>query len=69
MADAQYEVYEDEAGEWRWRLVEANGRIIAESGEGYVSKSNLERAIENLKDEADGSTITYDDTNDRVDYG
>jgi uncharacterized protein YegP (UPF0339 family) len=27
-------IYQDKAGEWRWRLV-VNGRIIAESGEGY----------------------------------
>ena len=49
---AEYETYQDEAGEWRWRLVEANGRIVAESGEGYDSKSNVERALDNVKAEA-----------------
>jgi uncharacterized protein YegP (UPF0339 family) len=30
-----YVYYKDAKGEWRWRLVAANGRIIADSGEGY----------------------------------
>jgi uncharacterized protein YegP (UPF0339 family) len=33
MAKVTY--YRDTAGEWRWRLVAANGNLIAESGEGY----------------------------------
>lgn len=28
-------VYCDKAGEWRWRIVAANGRVVADSGEGY----------------------------------
>ena len=38
------EFYEDKAGEWRWRLIANNGRIIADSAEGYVSLSNAQRA-------------------------
>jgi uncharacterized protein YegP (UPF0339 family) len=45
-----FEVYEDEAGEFRWRLVAANDKIIADSGEGYVSQFNAERAVESLND-------------------
>ena len=37
--------YEDAAGEWRWRLIAANHQIIAASGEGYDSESNVDRAI------------------------
>lgn len=37
------EVYRDVSGEWRWRRIAANHRIIATSGEGYVS---LDHAIE-----------------------
>jgi len=32
------EIYEDAAGEWRWRMKAANGRIIATGGEGFSSK-------------------------------
>lgn len=30
------QVYEDVRGEWRWRLVATNGRVVADSAEGYV---------------------------------
>lgn len=46
---ASYEVYEDEAEEWRWRLVSRNGNIIADSSEGYASKSGAERALERMR--------------------
>jgi len=41
-----YEVYEDEAGEFRWRKVAANDEITADSAEGYVSQFNAERAVD-----------------------
>lgn len=42
---SRFEVYEDRAGEWRWRLVHWNGNVVADSGEGYASKSNARRAV------------------------
>jgi uncharacterized protein YegP (UPF0339 family) len=45
-----FEVYEDEAGEHRWRLVHENGNILADSGEGYASDRNVRRAIESVKE-------------------
>ena len=47
-----YEKYQDESGEWRWRQRDDNNRIIAESGEGYVSESNVDRAVENVVGES-----------------
>lgn len=38
-------VYKDKAGEWRWRLKARNGKIVADSGEGYASKRNARRAF------------------------
>ena len=43
-----YRVYQDALGEWRWRLLAANGAIVADSGEGYASKSNAMRAAKRL---------------------
>lgn len=43
-----FEIYTDLAGEFRWRLVAANGKIVADCGEGYATLSNLERAIADL---------------------
>jgi len=43
------DVYFDSAGEWRWRM-RRGGRIIADSSEGYVSRSNAERALSRMVD-------------------
>jgi len=48
-SNALFELYEDKAGEWRWRLVHRNGQIIADCGEGYESKSGAKRAVGNVK--------------------
>lgn len=32
-------VYRDAAGQWRWRATAANGRVVADSGQGYVQCS------------------------------
>ena len=31
-------IYRDKAGEYRWRVVAPNGRIVADSAEGYVRR-------------------------------
>jgi uncharacterized protein YegP (UPF0339 family) len=48
-AEPRFELYRDAADEWRWRLVVANGNIIADSGEGYKSKQGAKRGIESVK--------------------
>lgn len=48
---AQFVVYQAADRAWRWRLVEDNHRIIADSAEGYISKSNVVRAIKNVVSE------------------
>lgn len=45
-----YIYYEDQKGEWRWRLVAANGRIIAGSGEGYKNEQDCLDDIDRVKD-------------------
>jgi hypothetical protein len=44
-----FEVYQDRASEWRWRLVASNGNIVADSAEGYASKQGAKRGIECVK--------------------
>ena len=34
---------------WRWRLLAANGRIIAESGEAYTRQRDCRRAVKALR--------------------
>jgi uncharacterized protein len=47
---AKFYIYRDAKGEYRWRLRVGNGRIIADSGEGYVRKIDCERSIELVKE-------------------
>jgi uncharacterized protein len=44
-----YWIYKDMAGGWRWRLVAANGRTIADSGESYYNKQDCLAAIQLVK--------------------
>jgi uncharacterized protein YegP (UPF0339 family) len=55
------EVYQDKAGEWRWRRKARNGEIIADSNEGYDSKWNAQRAASRVFGEP-----VEDDTPDTV---
>lgn len=41
-------IYKDNAGAYRWRASEVNGRIIADGSEGYDSFQNCQRAVENV---------------------
>jgi uncharacterized protein YegP (UPF0339 family) len=47
-----FQVYKDDAGEWRWRLVAGNNEVIA-SGEGYRDKHDCLNAIELVKGSQD----------------
>jgi uncharacterized protein YegP (UPF0339 family) len=46
---AYFSVYRDKQRQWRWTLRAANGRKIADSGEGYSSKSDCLAGIELVK--------------------
>jgi len=46
---ADFEIYEDNAGEWRWRVRHDNGEIIADGGEGYATRGGLLSAIEGIR--------------------
>jgi len=48
MAEPKFEVYRDERGEYRFRLIAPNGEIITAS-EGYSSKSSCINGIESVK--------------------
>lgn len=54
---AKIKIYRDGAGEYRWRLVGSNGRIFADSAEGYATKYNCEQAIARFRDSAAQATI------------
>lgn len=40
------EVYPDGVNEWRWRLIARNGKILADSGQGYRTQGEAESATQ-----------------------
>jgi uncharacterized protein YegP (UPF0339 family) len=52
-----FHTYKDRAGAWRWRLVATNGKIVADSGEGYSSLSAVREAARRVKANAGSATI------------
>lgn len=53
------EIYRDARGEWRWRAVARNGRIIADGGEGYASRTGTRRAVNRLHALMGGMKVIY----------
>jgi uncharacterized protein YegP (UPF0339 family) len=56
MAEPQFEIYEDAAGKFRFRLKAPNGEIIAVS-EAYASKSGCKNGIDSVKENAPKAKI------------
>lgn len=54
---ATFELYADAGQQWRWRLRHDNGRIIAESGEGYRAKADALNGIASVKQNAPAAPI------------
>jgi uncharacterized protein len=57
MAMAKFEIYKDKAGDFRWRFISSNGRIIAVSSEGYSKRLNCEHGIELIKTDGKKASI------------
>jgi uncharacterized protein YegP (UPF0339 family) len=54
----QFDAYEDLVGKWRWRLLGADGRTVATSGESFDSHWHALRAAENVRGTAAGAQIS-----------
>jgi uncharacterized protein YegP (UPF0339 family) len=55
---ARFELFQDAASSWRWRLKDGNNVKVATSGESFASKASARRAAENVRETAPGATIT-----------
>lgn len=55
---AKFEIYQDTAGDFRWRFQSNSGKILAVSGEGYNNRANCEHAVIPIKREAPQAVIT-----------
>ncbi|HMM94032.1 YegP family protein [Phycicoccus sp.] len=54
---ALFHTFVDSAGEWRWHLKADNGRIIADSAEGYSSLAAVRQAAERVKEIAPDAEV------------
>ena len=54
---ARFEPYKDNAGEYRWRFVSSNGRIIATSSEGYKAKGDCQNGIDLISAQAPSAQV------------
>lgn len=54
----QFDAYEDLVGKWRWRLLGADDRAVATSGESFDSHWHALRAAENVRGVASGAVIS-----------
>ena len=52
----KFEVYEDKAGKFRFRLKVSNGQIVA-SGEAYETKAAARKGCESVQKAANGAPI------------
>jgi len=52
----EFEVYADAGGAYRWRAKSGNGQTTASSGESFSSRSNAQRAADNVRDNAGAAT-------------
>ncbi len=50
-------VYKDRSGQFRWRLKAANGKIVADSGEGYRNRADCLAAIDLIKRGASSARV------------
>ena len=52
-----FELYEDRAGEYRFRLKAGNGEVIALASEGYSSKASALKGIESVRKNAPDAPV------------
>jgi len=56
-SQAQFELYQDTADEWRWRLRHRNGNVVADGGQGYTRKHNAQKGMQSVRANALGAAV------------
>lgn len=47
--NGRFVIYKDRAGQYRWQLKAPNGKILADSGESYVTNAGCREGIADVK--------------------
>ncbi|ARS90826.1 DUF1508 domain-containing protein [Natrarchaeobaculum aegyptiacum] len=55
--DAAFRVYETDSGEWRWRLIDEDGSVLADSGTEHDSRTEAAEAMVTLKQQAPDADV------------
>jgi uncharacterized protein YegP (UPF0339 family) len=58
---AAFQQYESD-GEWRWRLIDEDGQVLADSGESYEDKAEVTEGMRTLKEHAPDAEVLEIDT-------
>jgi uncharacterized protein YegP (UPF0339 family) len=53
-----FEIYQDKAKAYRWRLKASNGQLVGAANKGYKTKADCEKVVNLIKKEAPKATIT-----------
>lgn len=56
----KFEIYEDKAKEFRWRLKAGNGVVMATSGQGYKAKASCKEGVLRIKKDADSDKLKFE---------
>jgi phospholipase C len=59
--NGRFTVYQDKQDQYRWRLLNANGEIIASSGEGFATLAEAENEITRVRELASGAGLDETD--------
>jgi len=54
---AKFEIFRGRIGDFHWRLIHSNGRVIAKSGEGYTTKVNAIKGLISVKKNVPGAPV------------
>jgi uncharacterized protein len=57
----KFEVYEDRAGKFRFRLKASNGQVVA-TGEAYETRAAAKKGCESVQKAADGAPVVETDS-------
>jgi len=60
--EAAFQVYEADTGEWRWRLIDEDGAVMADSGTEHDSRGEATEAMFTLKEKAPDADVIEIDT-------
>jgi uncharacterized protein YegP (UPF0339 family) len=53
----KFEVFKDDDGGWRWRLVQRNTLIVVESSESFTRRGDAKQAAETARTEIGAATV------------